>query len=137
MDIKNYMQEAVSFAKKVNPIWPFAALIIDNNNKNILIKTTDCAHISPLFHAESLALHILVTKSNVKSFNTLTMVTTAECDVLSMSSIYWARVVHDIEINRICYGVPLKKINDLWHAGIDISSKTIIEKSKYPELIQS
>lgn len=56
-DDKKYIQQAVEFAKVKNHLWPFACLIT-NEEGIILCKATDCAHISPLFHAE--ALHLAV-----------------------------------------------------------------------------
>jgi len=116
------------FSKKTNPIWPFAAMILDENG-NELIRSTDCAHISPLYHAESLAIHILSKKLNVKNKSNLTMITTAEPDVLSMSAIYWAGIVQEIKITRVYYAVSLELISNLWPFGINIKSNEMIDRA--------
>lgn len=122
------MQEAIAYGAQVNPIWPFSAMIVDKEGR-ILVKATDCAHISPLFHAESLAVHTLIEEHPDRKFDDLTLVTTAEPDPLSQSAVQWAAVTHDIPIRTIVYGCPIAKIQEIWPFGIDISAKEINERS--------
>lgn len=100
---EKYMKEVIEYAQETNPVWPFAALLVDNEGK-ILCKATDCAHISPLFHAEALAIHALINSKHNKDFGKLRLFTTAEPDVLSQSAIYWAKIAHDINVEHIFYG---------------------------------
>lgn len=106
------INEAIEFAKQINPIWPFAALIVDEDG-NVLCKATDCAQISPLFHAETLAIHALVTNIGYRKYESLTLYTTAEPDPMSQSAIHWGNVVHDLAIKRVCFGSSLKTIQQL------------------------
>ena len=80
-NISELMQELVTFAQDKNPIWPFASMIVNAQGK-VLIKATDCAHISPLFHSESLAIHMLITKLKLQNLNDLTLISTCEPDPL-------------------------------------------------------
>lgn len=122
------MQEAIDFAMATNPIWPFAALLVDAQG-HVICKAVDCAHISPLFHAESLAIHALIQSKKTSNLGKLKLLTTAEPDTLSQSAIYWAKVTHDICIEHIFYGSSLATINSLWSFGIGISAQEMINRS--------
>lgn len=122
------MQQAIDFAKTVNPIWPFATLIVDSDD-NIICKTANCAHISSLFHAEALALHLLVTLRSKKNLGELRLFTTCEPDALSQSAIYWTVINHDLVIKQINFGTRLPTLQKLWPCGIDITAQEIIERS--------
>ncbi len=128
--IETAMYKAIEFAKQRNNIWPFSTVII-NGKGEILCQATDCAHISPLFHAESLAVHALVQNKAkiIDKLEDLILVTTAEPDVLSQSSIHWANIVHDLGIKQIYYGTPLTTIQIIWPFGIDISAREVIERT--------
>ncbi len=128
----DYMRQAIEFAKDANPIWPFAALIVDERG-NILCKASDCAHISPLFHAEALAIHALIKENKSKNLGRLSLYATAEPDVLSQSVIYWGKIAHDLNIYHIYYGAPLKIIQKLWSFGIDISAEEVLHRSHQPQ----
>lgn len=84
------MTAAIEFARNTNPIWPFGAVIANAKGK-ILCKATDCAFISPLFHAEALAIHALISHNLYRDDEQLTLYTTCEPDTLSFGAIYWAK----------------------------------------------
>ena len=119
-----YMQSAIAFAQQKNKIWPFSTLVVDDASGDILVKTTDAAHISPIYHAESYAVHLLATRymDYRDSGKTLTLYTTAECDPLSQASIFWAGIL-GFSINRVVYGAPMETISDLWNFGKQMSSR--------------
>lgn len=107
---------------------------MDANGK-ILCKATDCAFISPLFHAEALAIHALITAKPHEEHGKLTMYTTCEPDTLSLSAIYWAKKAHDLCIEKIVYGSTLITINKLWKFGINIKAKELINRSYLPSIL--
>ncbi|GEM_PF-4748096 len=123
-----YIKIAIQFAKDTNPIWPFAAIIVNEQGK-IICKATDCAHISPIFHAETLAIHALIPWKKQINLGSLALYTTAEPDVMSQSAIHWANLVHDLSIQKVCFGSSLNTIQKLWPFGIDIPAKEVIERS--------
>lgn len=127
------MKDLIEYASKTNPVWPFATLILDEKG-NELIRSTDCAHISPLYHAESLAIHVLCEKLKRRNLSNLTLITTAEPDPLSMSAIYWAGVVNEIKIDKVYYGMSLEDLKELWPFGISIKAKEIIDRSTNPNI---
>ncbi len=133
-DHTTFMEQTIEFAQSTNPIWPFGAMIV-NAKGEILCKAADCAHISPLFHAESLAIHALITAKQGQVHGKLTMYTTCEPDTLAYSAIYWAKKVHELQIDEIVYGTMLETITHLWVFGIDIKAKELIELSYKPSII--
>lgn len=122
------MRSLITFAKERNPIWPFAAMIL-NNSGDCLIKATDCAHISPLYHAESLAIHQLITQANAKNMTGLTLLSTIEPDPLSQSAIYWSSVVQELSIETIVFGTRLETLMALWPFGIAITAQELVDRS--------
>jgi tRNA(adenine34) deaminase len=123
------MRKTISFAQKTNPIWPFASMLLDEKGNPLCI-ATDCAHISPLFHAETLAIHALISAGFERNKGKISLFSTAEPDSLSQSAIYWAKITHDIDIAHIYYGSSLETIKNLWKFGIDISAQEIVQRSK-------
>lgn len=105
------MEDLIEFAQNTNEIWPFAALISDQSGRT-LVKAADCAHISPLYHAESLAIHVLA-KNEVRNLEHLTLYCTGEPDLSSLISLYWARITHELKFDQIVYGTSCKTIYEL------------------------
>ena len=124
--IVSNMQKTINFAQTTNPIWPFASMLVSEEGR-LLCLATDCAHISPLFHAEALALHALIGAGTFRG--KMVLFSTAEPDALSQSALYWAKVTHDLDITHIYYGSSSKTINSLWKFGIDISAREIASRS--------
>lgn len=126
-ELKSKMHYLRRFAEEKNPIWPFAAMILDEDGKK-LVTTVDCTHISPLYHAEALAIHVLVTALGKREIGDLTMFATAEPDPLSFGSLYWSSIVQEVVIRDMYYAVSREELQELWPFGIDISAKEIWER---------
>jgi len=133
LDVKHYMREAIAFSQERNPVWPFATVVV-NGKGDIICKATDCAHISPLYHSESLAIHALIQQVDVRKLGDLTLVTTVEPDPLSQSAIYWAKITQELSITHLAYGSSLSTINKLWPFCIDISAGEIVDRAPNYEL---
>jgi tRNA(Arg) A34 adenosine deaminase TadA len=108
-----YMNKAIEFAEK-NKCWPFSSIIVDNDTGDILVKATDCAHISPIFHSESYAIHQLALNFDYKKFKSLTIYSTAECDLLSSGAVI-AAIITGYNITRLVYGASQQDICDIWN----------------------
>ena len=100
----------------------------------VLCKACDCAFISPLFHAEALAIHALISHKPYEHHGKLTMYTTCEPDPLSFSAIYWAKKAHDLEIEEIVYGSTLETISKMWSFGIAVTAKELLDRSFKPSM---
>lgn len=132
-DHKTFMKLSLEFARHTNPIWPFGAVIVNAEGK-VLCKATDCAFISPLFHAEALAIHVLISHKPDQDHGKLTLYTTCEPDTLSFSAIYWAKKAHDLHIEEVVYGSTLETISKLWIFGIDVKAQELMERSYKPSM---
>lgn len=130
MTPKLFIKKAIEFAKKRNPIWPFASAIVSNEG-DIICMATDCAHISPLYHCESLAIHMLVQNKKNIQLGDLSLYSTAEPDPLSQSTIHWANAVHELNIKHVYFGAGLEFIEKLWPFGIKIPAREIIASCSY------
>ena len=126
-DVDYKMRELINFVEEKNPIWPFGASIIDENG-NTLVMATDCAHISPVYHAESLAIHQIALHFPLENYKNLSIIATSEPDPMSFSSIIWANVT-GIPIRNLYWGVSQMTIKNYWEFGIDFDSFQLNQKS--------
>lgn len=122
------MDDTIAFAKEKNPLWPFAVTVVDEKG-DVVCRTTDCAHLSPLYHAEALAMHLLIQHSKKRVFKELYLYSTAEPDVLAQGAIHWSIICHDMPVKSITYGLPQTKVEAIWPFGIDITARELIERS--------
>lgn len=124
---KRHMQTAIDFAQARNPVWPFAALVVDEND-SVLVKATDAVHISPIFHAEVHAIHRFATEYQHLNPRELTLYSTVECDTMSQCAVYWAHVL-GIPIKKVVFGARYEAIRKMWDFGVNITASEVIEKS--------
>ena len=119
-----YMAEAIDFAR-TNRIWPFAAVIVHDVTGDILVRAADAAHISPIYHAEPLALHVLATEMPEFQDNseTFTLYCTAEIEPMGMGCLFWANLL-GFSVSRAVYGATLNAINRIWDWGDQMDSRT-------------
>lgn len=108
-----YIRKTIDFAEVKNKCWPFAALIVDNDSGNIIVQATDCAHISPILHAESYAIHLLALNFDYTKFRSLSLYSTAECDLLSIGAVQAAKIT-GYNIERLIYGASQEDICNIW-----------------------
>lgn len=120
----SFILEAIQFAKEKNPIWPFATILV-NHEQKIILKAADCAHISPLYHSESLAIHTLITENLYQYCKEIQLYSTAACDPLSFAAVYWATITHDLVITHIYYGLSVNDLNKYWKFGFDIELESL------------
>ena len=126
--LSKHMLALIGYAKTTNPVWPFASMLLDEQGE-ALVTATDCAHISPLYHAESLAIHMLITQLKPINAGSITLISTAEPDPLSQSSIHWANIIHEVNISRVFFGTSLETIQAAWPFGIDIKAREVAQRS--------
>lgn len=104
-----YIKQAIDFSNSKNQCWPFAALIVDNETGAIIVKATDCAHITPIFHAESYAIHLLALNFDYTKFKSLSLYSTAECDLLSIGAVHAAKIT-GYNFENLVYGASQKDV---------------------------
>ena len=111
-DFNELMGELLELGMNANPTCPFTACILDASGQ-ILITTCNAVHISPLYTAESLALHILTSEYHCTPDQPLTLVSTAELDTSSLMVLYRARWL-GANITELVYGATRDDITNIW-----------------------
>ena len=125
-DFNELMGELLELGMNANPTCPFTACIIDSSGQ-ILVTTCNAIHISPLYTAESLALHILTSEYHCTPEQPLTLVSTAEPDTSSLTALYRARWL-GINITGLVYGAPREDIIKIWPDNPDQSLKAALDR---------
>ncbi|WP_263079444.1 hypothetical protein [Endozoicomonas sp. Mp262] len=112
VDHTEIMGELIEMGINTNPVLPFTACILDPC-KQILVTSCNAMHISPLYSAEGLALHMLAGNFHSDDNQHLTLITTCEPDNGSLLAIYWASL-QGIRISEIVYGATRDDIKASW-----------------------
>ena len=120
--------ELLDMGLEVNPIRPDAACLFDSDGAP-LVTACSAVHLSPLFTAEGLVLHLYSQNFLSQEPSSLTLCTTSECDPAAMATICQARS-QGINIDRIIFGAPTTDINIIWMDQANIDSREIL--SSYP-----
>lgn len=111
-DYTELMGELLELGIDANPAFPFTACILDSSGQ-ILVTACNACHISPLYTAEGLALHLLASEFDCHRKQSLTLITTSEPDDLSLMAIYRARCL-GIHIDEIIYGAARADLKKIW-----------------------
>ena len=111
-DYTELMGELLELGINANLALPFTACILDSSGQ-ILVTACNACHISPLYTAEGLALHLLASEFDCHKKQPLTLITTSEPDDLSLMAIFWARC-QGIHIDEIIYGVSRASLKKIW-----------------------
>lgn len=111
-DYTELMGELLELGVNANPASPYTACILDASGQ-ILITACNACHISPLYSAEGLALHLLASEFDCQQKQPLIMITTVEPDDLSLMAIYRAHC-QGTHIDEITYGASRAVLKKLW-----------------------
>ncbi len=111
-DYTELMGELLEIGVNANPAFPFTTCILDSSGQ-ILVTACNACHISPLYTAEGLAMHLLSSEFDCHQKQSLTLITISEPDDLSLMAIFWARC-RGIHINEIIYGVSRADLKKIW-----------------------
>ena len=93
----------------------------------MLVIAANAMHISPLFSAEGLALHMLASHYRCRPEQKLTLVTTAEPECGAMSAMFWGQT-SGINIARIAYGASRERLNKIWECDFSSSAQDMIDR---------
>ena len=125
-EFEELMGELIELGISANPVSPFACCVIDPCGQ-ILVTAANAMHISPLYSAEGLALHMLAGNYHCQPEQQLTLVTNAEPEYGAMAAIIWARCCSNISISKIIYGASTQKLSELWDCGFCLSGAKMLE----------
>lgn len=137
-EFEELMSELIELGIIANPVSPFACCIVDPCGQ-ILVTATNAMHISPLFSAEGLAVHMLAGNYHCKPEQKLTLVTNAEPESGALSAVLWAKC-SGINISRIIYGASRHGLKEVWSCDFSFSAEEVlarIPKEHRPEMIGS
>ena len=127
-DFTELMGELLEIGMTANPTTPYTACIIDHSGQ-ILVTACNATHISPLYTAESLALHVITSEYDCQLEQQLTLIATAEMDDSSLNAIFRARR-HGVNITQLVYGATRQNIKAIWNND---PNRPIMESMKqYP-----
>ena len=128
-DFTEFMGELLELGMNANPTCPFTACIIDGSGQ-ILVTACNATHISPLYSAESLALHIIASEFDCSTDHPLTLVATAEMDESSLAALFRAKR-RGINITELVYGASREDLKKIWKD--DPSRSLSIALESYPK----
>ena len=111
-DFEELMGELLELGINANPTCPFTACILDSSGQ-ILVTTCNAIHISPIYTAENLALHVIASEYDCTPEYPLTLISTSEPDDSSLMSIFWARH-QGIHIAEVVFGATRDDIKGVW-----------------------
>ena len=112
LDYQELMGELLELGVTANPVHPYTACIVDSTGQ-ALVTACNAVHISPLFNAESLAIHILSQEFRCKPDQPLTLISTAEIDHSSLFAVYLAWW-QDIHITQLISGCSRTDLDTIW-----------------------
>ena len=111
-DFNELMGELLELGVTAIPDMPYTASVLDRSGQ-ILVTACNAVHISPLYTAESLAMHVLANEFDCRPDQPLTLIATAELDESSLQAIYRARH-HGIYITELVSGASREDIQAIW-----------------------
>ena len=132
VDYETHMKKLVTHAKKHNPTYPFAAMIVDSKTGKELCLGINRSNDNPTYHGEIDAINQCVKQHGSSlDWSQLTLITTAEPCAMCQGAIIWSN------FQRVVYGTSIDTLAKKgWHQ-IMIDSKALTEKSNFnkPEII--
>ncbi|MGI9274295.1 MAG: hypothetical protein ACR2PT_05475 [Endozoicomonas sp.] len=136
-EYEELISELIDLGISSNPVCPFTCCILDSSGQ-ILVTAANAMHISPLFSAEGLALHMLAGHYRCRLEQELTLVTTAEPECGAISAMSWGQF-SGINVARIVYGASREKLDKLWECDFSPGAREMVDRLpdkivKKPEL---
>ena len=125
-EYEELISELIELGISSNPVCPFTCCILDASGQ-VLVTAANAMHISPLFSAEGLAIHMLAGHYRCRPEQQLTLVTTAEPECGAMSAMFWGQT-SGINISRIVFGVSREQLNTLWKCDFSPGAQEMIDR---------
>lgn len=122
---ENYMQQLIALAKKKNPRYPFAAMIVDNQTGKILCEGVFEPKINPTYHGEMVAINNCLKKYPHFDGSKTTLITDAEPCAMCTGAIVW------VGIPRIVYGTSVPFFVEHHWTQINVRAEYIIQHSPF------
>ena len=122
------IRELLEMGVDVTPGYPFAACFVDAADRVVVTACSAC-HISPIYTAEALAVHMLCTRYSARDGQALTLFTTALPEPVGLGAIHWANVM-GYNINQVVYGASRETISQIWGGDKEVACSELIGQLK-------
>jgi tRNA(Arg) A34 adenosine deaminase TadA len=119
--LDKFMSETIKLAG-TNALAPYAAILV-YDNKDILFKSVNTAHVNPLMHGELSVIHKLFQHGFDGKRSQLSLYTTAEPCPMCAGAIYWAM------IPKVIYGSSIPFLQQLFGGQIQIRAEEVLSKT--------
>ena len=116
------MSELILLAKK-NPAAPFAAMIVDSENGEVLCRGLNNSAANPTKHGEIVAIDNFAQLYPYRDYSKTILYTTAEPCPMCMSAIIWASV------SQVVYGTSIPFLIQSGWGQIHIRAEEVSQKS--------
>lgn len=119
-----FMRLAIK-AAKVNPDFPFGAVLVENQSGEVMATGTNRGHENPIWHGEIDAINRFAAKRSRVAWPSLRLYTTAEPCPMCQSAILWAG------IPSVVFGTSIVTLKQLGWNQIDIRSREVAERTPF------
>ncbi|MFT5496731.1 MAG: tRNA(adenine34) deaminase [Kiritimatiellia bacterium] len=118
----DYMRQVMQLACQ-NLKRPFASLIVDSVNGEVVSEGLNKNYHNPIMHSELVAITEAVKNCEDPDWPNFVLYTTAEPNTMSISGILWAG------IGKVVYGSSLATLNTLGYRHIGIPAAEVVERA--------
>lgn len=120
----DFMRQALELASQ-NLKRPFACVIVDRVNGEVVATGLNKNHKNPVMHAEIVAITQLVKDHGSDArWSDYTLYTTAEPNAMNMAAILWTGIPH------VVYGTSLETLSKLGYRNIDIPAREVVARAR-------
>lgn len=121
---ETYMRRAIEMARQ-NPRFPFGAVLVDNDNGQIVAEGVNRSHLNPTWHGEIDVINRYAALPERVSWSRLRLYTTAEPCCMCQSAILWAG------IGTVVYGTSIATLQRQGWTQIDIRADEVIRRTPF------
>ena len=118
----DYMRQVMELACQ-NLRRPFAAIVVDPVNGEVVSEGLNKNYHNPIMHAELVAITEAVKNCEDPDWKSFVLYTTAEPNVMAISGILWTG------IGKVVYGSSLATLRELGYRHIEIPAAEVVERA--------
>ena len=122
LEHSDYMRQVIVLACQ-NLKRPFASLIVDPINGEVVAEGLNKNYHNPVMHSEIVAITKVVEKIDDPDWSNYVLYTTAEPNAMAMAGILWTG------IGKVVYGSRLSTLNELGYRHIAIPAQEVIDRA--------
>jgi tRNA(adenine34) deaminase len=112
-------------AARGNPAWPFGAVIVRTDDREVVASGVNTGIANPTLHGEIVAIDNYVARHGNRGWGGLTLYTTAEPCPMCMGALVWAG------IGGVVYGTSISALEQFGIDQIVISAAAVIDAAPF------